>query len=155
MKRIRLKNSLGGRVFQEEGTVCAKALRQGTAWCVVWRTGKRPVWPKPGELAALGEGKAELCNCFLVFRPSRSLPVFNTNPLSCLSGWNIHYSRRVHVSNVPDTKGTFPGKKHKILLRVSKNHCLMKTPPSQNNIFLNMGDLNSLMVYYWVPQSTK
>lgn len=46
---------------------------------------------------------------------------------------------------------THKKKPHKNLLKISKNLCLMKTASSQSNIFLNMGDLNSMMVYYWVP----
>lgn len=72
-----------------EGTVSAKALKQQMTWCVVRRQ-KRPVRSKPDELAALEEGKAEICNCFLVFRPLRTLPIFNPTPLSCLNGWNIY-----------------------------------------------------------------
>lgn len=119
-------------------------------WCVVRRTEKRPLWPKPGEPAALGEGETDRWDCFLVSRPWRRLPVFF---------WVVYMDGIFIILRVPVRKmfqtliGTFPGKKHKIFLRVSKNLCLMKTLHRQSNIFLKMGDLNSLIVYYWVPQS--
>lgn len=110
---------------------------------------------EPGELAAPGGGKAEPSNCFLVSRPLRRLPVFNKT-----LEFGIFINLGAPVLQMFQTSETFLAnrnlywkkkkKNHKILLGMSTNLCLKKPPCSQSNIFLNMGDLDSLLVHYGV-----